>query len=199
MQWPSNGETFKLKKGFIMTTLAIVFGLVLVGFGIGFFSCALSVSTRRKEDLENIEALEIHNEEQKNSIKCYMHLGFLEKEVIDNLTDECLKQKDTIDNLTAQIKDMKIIRTESNSGNFLNDSFFKNAQFLAENHHKLFMDCVDEILVDTFITSVSHQILNDYVIILNNGECIEIEGIEKLVTFVKNSYDLKQSLKASKN
>lgn len=89
-----------------MTTLAIILGLVLLGFLIGFNSCALSISKKRKEYFKNIESLEIQNEKQKNAIKQYITLGFLEQEVISNLSSEILHKNEEINRLKTQINNM---------------------------------------------------------------------------------------------
>lgn len=89
-----------------MTTLAIILGLVLLGFLIGFTSCALSISKKRKEYFKNIESLEIQNEKQKNAIKRYITLGFLEQEIISNLSSEILHKNEEINRLKTQINNM---------------------------------------------------------------------------------------------
>lgn len=89
-----------------MTTLAIILGLVLLGFLIGFTSCALSISKKRKEYFKNIESLEIQNEKQKNAIKRYITLGFLEQEVISNLSSEILHKNEEVKRLKTQINNM---------------------------------------------------------------------------------------------
>lgn len=183
-----------------MTTLAIVLGLVLVGFIIGFASCALSVSTRRKEERIDTEAEIKWNLDLISSLseRCLN-----QQDTIDNLTDECLNQKDAIDDLPAQIKDMKIVRTKPETFDLFTYIFIKNAETLAESNHELFMKCINEVLIDTYIAEVLFVDHGNnkklYRLKMNDSSFACIDSVEKLVHYVKQSYDMKQLLKASKN
>ena len=176
-----------------MATLAIVLGLVLVGFGIGFASCALSVSTRRKDDCVEFEILNNQNATLRNSIQNYI-------DIISSLTGKVFDQQDSIDDLTAQIKDMKIVRTDvkQETYNLFTNDFISNAEILAESNHELFMKCIDEILIDTFISyvKITDSVNKRYMARMNDGSIYHLENPEKLVYFVKTSYDLKKSLNA---
>lgn len=179
-----------------MTTLAIVLGLVLVGFVIGFASCALSVSTRRKDDCVEFEILNNQNATLRNSIQNYI-------DIISSLTGKVFDQQDAIDDLTAQIKDMKIVRTKPETFNLFTEDFIKNSEILAESNHELFMKCINEVLIDTYISEVlcvdhgNSEII--YRLKMNDSSFVCIDSVVKLVHYVKQSYDMKQLLKVSKN
>lgn len=176
-----------------------VFSLIAIGFIIGYVACF--ISTKEKSNQEN----EAEANWTVNLISSLSERIFNQQDTIENLTSVCLNQKEKIDDMTVQIADMKIIRTKTETGNLLNENFFKNATFFSENNHDLFMKCIDEILVDTFIKKITYTINKDvggkynYRVVMNDEQIFKFNDIERFVSFLKSNYDLKQSLKASKN
>lgn len=104
-----------------------VFSLIAIGYLIGFFSSFLSC----KKHIDNVEDLSL------DSLSYYVKLvssltgkNFDLQNTIDSLTDECLNQKEKIDDLTAQIADMKIVRLGTETSKILTDNLEKNKDFL---------------------------------------------------------------------
>lgn len=104
-----------------------VFSLIAIGYIIGFVSSFMSC----RKHLKNVEDLSLDTlSEYVKLVSSITGKNFNLQNTIDSLTDECLKQKDTIDNLTVQISDMKIVRLGTETSKILNDNLEKNKDFL---------------------------------------------------------------------
>lgn len=188
-----------------MYTFAIVLGLILVGFILGFVACSLSVINRKKDDQVEFEILNKQNESLRFDIKnlnelnavFYGNIKDYEDKIAEILKD-CIDQKKRIDSLTQQIKDMQIVRTKplDETVNILNENFLRNATFFAKNNHDVFMECIRTVILDTFIKEIINVGNFTYRVKMENEEIFLLKTPEKLVYFVKESYDIKKSLNA---
>ena len=168
----------------------------LIAFIFGFATCSLL--TPKKKDQKKSDLFDKQkdnlNFEIKNLHELVSGLYGKTEDYVDIIKD----QKEKIDSLTQQIKDMQIIRTKplDETVNILNENFFRNATFFAENNHDVFIECIRAIILETFIKEII--VLGDftYRVKMENEEIHLLKTPEKLVYFVKESYDLKKSLNA---
>ena len=176
-----------------MYTFAIVLGLILIGFVLGFVACSLSVINSKKDDQVEFELLNKQNDSLRFDIKTLQNLISDLYGKTEDYIDIIKEQKEKIDSLTQQIKDMKIVRTKplEETVNIINENFFRNATFFAENNHDVFMKVLRESLSQTFIKEIESFGDFTYRVKMENEEIHLLKTPEKLVYFVKESYDLK--------
>lgn len=101
-----------------------VFSLIAIGFIIGYISCFISNMENEKQENEADAKWTV------NLISSLSERIFNQQDTIENLSNVCFKQKEKINDLTAQIADMKIVRLGTETSKILTDNLEKNKDFL---------------------------------------------------------------------